>query len=778
MAGNFLFIHVNEWATFDSPDAIPISQAYILAYLKKNGFSGRILGDYQDRPLQPALVRDVLRELAPPVVGFSVYEENINRVRLWARYVKELAPDCLVLLGGPQVTFMPASGLVQMDEADILCRGEGELVFLELARALAEGRPLSTVAGICFIDNNAVRETGPLPGVGDLDQYPSPYLEDVVDPVGKQRVILLSSRGCTSPCTFCYTTRASGRQVRFHSLDRVIEEMHHLKERGISDFWFADPNFAYSRKRIEDLLQRIIEEVPNIRFWCQTRYNLIDDRLLHLLQRAGAHTIAFGLESATPDVLKKIKKGLEPERMAAVIRQVRTAGIEVELFSLFGLPGETIDQAAATLDFVKANWVAIDGNSICQQLHIFHGIPITDDLKAHGVRPLSITKPDYLSICRDYETGSMNSDEIRRMGLFWRLNRADYAENIREGRNLFEVAGFISQHQQELAARPEAELMLTRIFLALEEYEAAHAGMERLTARFADDPEVRAFLAGPFTGYQVKRRGVARPGCKVIYDCKGVLDGKVVPATEAYYQMAALEADSGLLLDFEQGLLGLKAGRVTQCEVRFPADYGHPELAGRTVLFQIYLHQVLEPVFFPDPAALLQARRPVYRFHDLAGLREQNESLYYLVLRDSELRSLTQDMTDFLSLLNFRLRLGFYQTATEMVRLLPPDRSMHDHAGRILLANGCVEQALELLDEVAGSDNQVEVNRVKALIRLERYEEAERIAGASSLDNDMHALDLRVGLASLRERPRKEYLKRMDDLLNYQLQTMGVTPAA
>jgi hypothetical protein len=98
MDGNFLFIHINELGEFRSPDTIPISQAYQLACLRKYGFSGRILGDYRDRPLAPAEVREVILRDRPLALGFTVYEENINRVRVWARYAKELAPDLPVIL--------------------------------------------------------------------------------------------------------------------------------------------------------------------------------------------------------------------------------------------------------------------------------------------------------------------------------------------------------------------------------------------------------------------------------------------------------------------------------------------------------------------------------------------------------------------------------------------------------------------------------------------------------------------------------------------------------
>jgi tetratricopeptide (TPR) repeat protein len=769
---DFLFVHVNEWATIDSPDTIPISQAYALAALRQAGHDGVILGDYKDTPLPARLFRDTLHARQPAVLGFSVYEENINRVLVWARYAKQLLPEILVVLGGPQITFMPGAALDQMRDVDILCRGEAEIVLPALARVLAAGASLAAVPGITFSGEGGLVDTPPAAAADDLDLLPSPYIEDIIDTTGKSRAILLTSRGCTSPCTFCYTTRASGRKVRFHSIDRVIAEISHLTARGIRDFWFADPNFAFSRKRLTDLLQRLIVQCPGITFWCQTRYNLIDEELLNLLKQAGAQTIAFGLESADPEVLARINKGLDPEKLARVISAVQAAGIEVELFTLFGLPGESMAQARKTLDFVKSRQVRITGNSISQQLHLFFGIPILDAPRDHGIRPLPLTKPLYQSICRDFATDAMSAEEIRQMSLLWRLNRQDFAENIASGVSLFEVAGFITANLRALGGRPEALLMLARIYLALEEFEAARQCLERARKKFPLDLAVQQFLSSPLTCFRSRRRGTAAAGCRVIYDCKGMLHGRVVPATEAYYQDAVL-GSGRLLPDFEAGMQGMKAGGVSQFAVRFPADYGQPELAGQTAMFQVYLHQVLEPVPLANAEELpANGPRNIYRFNDLPALRKQNENLYYLVLRDSMPQKLLQEMTDFLSLLNFYLKLGFRGQAEELLALLPGDGSMHEHAARILLAGNWPEKAHELLHRLADLGTEGTVNLAKALIRMQRYAEAEEVVASPLLSGDIQVLDLRVGLAALRQQPIELYLARMNELIDCQIRYM------
>lgn len=770
MSINVLFIHVNEFAVQESSDAIPISQAYLLACLQTHGFSGRILGDYKDSPISPGILRTLLESERPAIVGFTVYEENIHRVRVLAGFVKQQLPGCLVILGGPQITFMPAAGLLQMPEADVLSRGEGEAVILALTRALSEGKSLAEVAGICYRDGGRTVETIAASPLEDLDALPSPYLDGVIDLRGKSRILLFSSRGCTSPCKFCYTARATGHRIRYHSVDRVLAEIKFLQSKGINDFWFADPNFAFRRGRLETMLNRIIVEAPGIGFWCQTRYNHIDQPLLDLLKKAGAHTIAFGLESADPEVLADIHKGVDLERMRLAIHQTLMTGIKVELFTIFGLPGETFDRALKTLDFVRENGVAVEGNSISQQLHLFFGAPISDDPAAYRLKPLNRTKPAYLGVSRDFATAAMTEAEIKRVSLLWRLNRTDFSDNVRTRVNLFTTAGFITANQMELLSRPEADILLAKIYMELEEYQAADQCLKRLKERFPADPAVLSFISGTFRGFRSKRRGEAGPGCRVIYDCRGQLDGRVVPATESYYQDAVL-GEGILLPDFEQGITGLKAGQWAQFDVNFPSDYGNRELAGRTAVFQVYLHQVLEPVLV-EAGRELSGNLPhnMYRFADLAALRQHNEKLYYLVLRDTVERGLTQDMTDYFKMLDFRLKLGFREEALAMLAILPPESDLASHAGRILLINQRPEEALTFLS--ANGNDETRLNRIKTLIELKRYEEADRLAQDSVLNANVQALDLRVGLASLLNLPVEIYLSRMDDLINRQVQAL------
>jgi len=771
MSAQFLFIHVNLLAPLESPDTIPISEATILAQLIGHGFGGEILGDFVNSPLKPGVLAEALRRVQPLAIGFTAYQENMEQIRLWARFAKKMSPAVKIVLGGPQVTFMPAEALRQMPEVDFLCRGDGEEVMLALARALTEGTDVSRVPGLCFLRSNELTETGWAYGAKHLDTYPSPYLMDLIDLRHKERAILLTSRGCRYDCAFCYTPSASQRQVRFYSSERVIDEMKHLKSKGIRAFWFADTNFSVCRRRLVSLLEDMIKEVPGISFWCQTRYDLVNRELLSLLRRAGADNVAYGLESANAAVLERIRKPIDLERLSEVIRLTREAGIDVELFSMFGLPGETFDQALGTMAFVKKNRVVIDGNSISQQAHLFFGAPMDDNPEAYGIHPFRRTRPSYLSVCRDYETDTMSADEIRRMSLIWRINRKDFVEDVEAGKNLFHRAAIITQNRSALADRPEALGLLARIYLALEEYNAASDCLRQAREAFPEDPTVQQLLQRPFVCFKVSQE-TARPGFKVIYDCQGKVDGRVAPLTCGRFQEAVL-GNGALLPGFEGHLDGMAPGEYARFDVTFPADYGQKALAGKVVTFRVHVHHTMEPVTVLNLEDLDKLRlADEYALEDTEGLRQHNIHLYYKVVHQSRIHGRLLQMMDCLALINLYLKLGFAERAEAAIGSVSHNPMILAHGARLFRVNAEPQRALDLLERGGQDGPRERLIRAQCLFDLNRLEESEAMVKDMELPRDMELAALQVALATRLCLSIETYLEKEDALLDARMQAM------
>lgn len=82
---------------------------------------------------------------------------------------------------------------------------------------------------------------------------------------------------------------------------------------------------------------------------------------------------------------------------------------------------------------------------------------------------------------------------------------------------------------------------------------------------------------------------------RITLDFKGTVDGVAFEggsATDFQFPMG----QGRMLPDFETGVRGARAGESRSFEVKFPDDYGAPELAGKSAQFEVTVKQVEQPV--------------------------------------------------------------------------------------------------------------------------------------------------------------------------------------
>ena len=332
---NVLLIEINPFA----PASPPISLGYISAFLQSKGFTVKILALGEDRSISCMSLQQLIADFRPALVGLSAYQGTMLYVIGIARFIKSIDNQIKIAIGGPQATFMPSAGFAQLPDVDYVCRSSGEVTLLAIAEAINEGAPFSDLSGVSYKNaHGAVHDTETLEGFADLDRYPSPYLNGVFDYSPMREAIMLTSRGCPHHCIYCYTPHAFQHKVTFHSTDRVIEEIKWIRKKGVRRLWFADPNISYKWARFEELLDRILTEGLETEMWLQTRADLVNPALMKKMKQAGVSTIAFGLESASEQVMPRLDKQVSIDKVAEAIRLAQSQDIEVELFTMFGLP--------------------------------------------------------------------------------------------------------------------------------------------------------------------------------------------------------------------------------------------------------------------------------------------------------------------------------------------------------------------------------------------------------------------------------------------------------
>ena len=198
------------------------------------------------------------------------------------------------------------------------------------------------------------------PLIDDMDSIPRPALDlypmDRYYPAiyvhGRRVGNYVTSRGCPYECTYCEAKMTFGRTFRFHSTERVVEDLRFLSRTyGFDSYQFYDDIFTTNRRRVLDLCQRLLQSDLRIKWMCWTRTNLVDRELLAAMKKAGCYAIFFGCESGSQEMLDRVKKQLTVEQNRAGIALVKESGMQALSSFMLGLPGETREQTESTIRF-------------------------------------------------------------------------------------------------------------------------------------------------------------------------------------------------------------------------------------------------------------------------------------------------------------------------------------------------------------------------------------------------------------------------------------------
>jgi anaerobic magnesium-protoporphyrin IX monomethyl ester cyclase len=242
--------------------------------------------------------------------------------------------------------------------------GEADLTVAEAVSALAGGRPLADVAGLCLrVADGTVRRTAARAFLRDLDALPRPAwdLVDLEAYRGLWRarhrhhsMNLVTTRGCPYHCNWC-AKPIYGQRYAVRRAEAVADEVAWLKARYAPDhLWFADDVFGLRPGWVEEYAAAVLSRGAALPFRCQSRADLLGPRTVDALARAGCRTVWLGAESGSQPVLDAMEKGITVEQIRESARRLRAAGIEVALFLQFGYPGEGWAEIEETLALVRA----------------------------------------------------------------------------------------------------------------------------------------------------------------------------------------------------------------------------------------------------------------------------------------------------------------------------------------------------------------------------------------------------------------------------------------
>lgn len=325
---------------------------YLKAYGKSQGQAYDIVEYTINMPVLNILSDITERDI--DVIGFACYIWNIEMTLHVVALLKTVKPNIIIVLGGPEVSYVADEILHRAPSVDYIVQGEGEEVFTTLIQHLSTYKTLEnyTIDGIRGRDiygqpcgSSSVVE------VKDLSVIPFPYTEEDMNDLAHKIIYYESSRGCPFSCQYCLS--GNKNTVRFFPQKRTISELQWFIDHHVKQVKFVDRTFNCAPMHHLPLMEFISQADTRTNFHLEMEAELMGEQEVSYLCNApkGRIQIEVGVQSTYPKTLQAIHRYNNWQHIKKVIRPIIESGnTHVHMDLIVGLPHETKKRFGLSFD--------------------------------------------------------------------------------------------------------------------------------------------------------------------------------------------------------------------------------------------------------------------------------------------------------------------------------------------------------------------------------------------------------------------------------------------
>lgn len=367
----------------DSKTNIPLGVLYIAGLLRDQGHDIVVTSMLDKRYEGNIHLPDSVMDADVHMLGFCT--PQFGEALELAAYIKDRAPDALVVAGGPHPSYEPR----EVKEA-------GRQDAYHYKGVLPQRRDYTATDGRTLFDTVIVMEGevatlqmlsdwdagklqpyyyGDKADAMDLDAIPFPawdllphdhiyndgvavmkkrYFESNIVPGTWPVMSMIGTRGCPYKCTYC-STPWIGQKPRYRSSHNIIAEMHAVLDKGVKMFKFQDDTYTLHKTKLRQLAEDVHSAFGPDSFASRihTRVNTFDDHVAESLKMMNCKVTCFGIESGSQRVLDANQKGTRVEQNTKAIIEAKKHGFYTIAFLVAGLAGETKETARETMAWLE-----------------------------------------------------------------------------------------------------------------------------------------------------------------------------------------------------------------------------------------------------------------------------------------------------------------------------------------------------------------------------------------------------------------------------------------
>lgn len=291
------------------------------------------------------------------IVAFSTYVWNRNYNYEVARQIKQINPEVLIVLGGPEPAITDPDFFRNNPFVDLVICYEGEITFKRILEHFEIG-DWESIPGLLINRDGVAVQTPDAKRIDTLEQVPSPYLLGIFDrmiaehPEVTWQGTLETNRGCPYACTFCDWGSLTYNKVKKFDLQRVFDELEWMAKRNFDWISITDANFGMYPERDGMIADKIIEMQEKYGSprsfsvaWAKNQKKEVIDIVKKLLDARGFNLgLTLSVQSLDHDVLENIRrKNMEINKINEVFELCDQRNIPAYTELILGLPGETLE---------------------------------------------------------------------------------------------------------------------------------------------------------------------------------------------------------------------------------------------------------------------------------------------------------------------------------------------------------------------------------------------------------------------------------------------------
>lgn len=377
---DFVSLSATQW--------YPILLGYCGVYLQKLGHEVRLI-DAPAHYLNHAETYQIVQDYEPDlIVLYTGFMSEKNDLVFTDRLVDDLGCDAVIV--GPFASIDPEKTLSHAQVIDKLVVGEFEPAVGEIAA----GFHAVQVKNLCYKENGQIvhnpRRSYLSGDQLDANPFVSRFFKQQLDLLRYKTpselypfMDIMSGRGCQwGRCSYCLWvhTYIKGSTYQVRSISNLVDEFDYIAKDlpQIKSVMIQDDTFTETRAL--EFSEAKIAAGIKLPWSCYARANMRSE-VLDLMKRAGCRNLHVGFESADPQILRRIKKGITVAQMEQFARSAEKAGLRIHGDFAIGFPGETISGAQKTIEWA----CRLRPHTAQFQLMIpFPGTPYFEEMHANG----------------------------------------------------------------------------------------------------------------------------------------------------------------------------------------------------------------------------------------------------------------------------------------------------------------------------------------------------------------------------------------------------------